>query len=669
VAEHAEKEDLGGAAERAQAAESARVFISYASADQDVAVAVCGALEAAGIPCWMAPRDVKPGALYADAIVRAITDARALVLILSESAIQSSHVGKEVERASSKKRPIITLRTDAAPLTPALEYFLSESQWIDASPAHRESANAKLIDAIRDPHSPPPAAIASVGAGSGVASLGGLGRRRGKTGLVAGIAVALAVAGFIGWRMVNVRQVTGGNVAAGPIVNKSIAVLPFADLSERKDQGYFADGIAQEILDRLERVPGLQIVGHASSFSFKDKDESPAAIGLALNVAYVLTGSVQRGANRVRVTAQLIDTRTGAQRWSDQFESNLVDVLQIQDSIATGLARVFQIAVQVGAEAGEVIQSSEALDAYMRGLQALDRGTREGCQSAIADFDQVLTSDPTFEPAAIGRARAYTFIGSGGWMAPAVAFERARRAAELAQKIDPTSPTPHIALAEIYLTYDWDWQRADNELRQAFALGPRESYGLRTASLLAAARGNWDEAQQLAIQAIALDPLDPAAQGSLGWAVYLRSGQYSEAEKALRRSLDISPTWGSGRYFLGIALLLQGKYQEALAAFREETLDDGQLEGSAMVYFATGHKTDSNRQLAAAIARDGASWPSGIARVYAYRGEKEQAFAWLDKAYDMHGEDLYFIKGDPLLKNLEGDPRYTALLRKMNLPE
>jgi len=147
VAEHAEKEDLGGAAERAQAAESARVFISYASADQDVAVAVCGALEAAGIPCWMAPRDVKPGALYADAIVRAITDARALVLILSESAIQSSHVGKEVERASSKKRPIITLRTDAAPLTPAFEYFLSESQWIDASAAHRESANAKLIDA------------------------------------------------------------------------------------------------------------------------------------------------------------------------------------------------------------------------------------------------------------------------------------------------------------------------------------------------------------------------------------------------------------------------------------------------------------------------------------------------------------------------------------------
>jgi TolB-like protein len=651
---------MGGTADRARAPEPARVFISYASADQLIGDDVCRVLEAAGIRCWMAPRDVKPGALYADAIVRAIADAKALVLVLSDSAIHSSHVGKEVERASSKKRPIIALRIDAAPLTPALEYFLSESQWIDASLPKRESALAKLIDAINDPQGRPSGGVAATAA----ASAGMRGSRYLKTGLIAAVAVAIAVVAIIGSRMLSSRHGTGGDIAAAPITGKSIAVLPFADLSEKKDQGYFAEGIAQEILDRLERVPGLQIVGHASSFSFKDKDESPAAIGLALNVAYVLTGSVQREANRVRVTAQLIDTRTGAQRWSDRFESNLVDVLQIQDSIGTGLARVFQIAVQVGAEAGDVIQSSEALDAYMRGLQSLDRGTREGCQSAIANFEQVLTSDPTFEPAAIGQARAYTFIGSGGWMAPAVAFERARRAAELAQKIDPTSPTPHIALAEIYLTYDWD-----GELRQAFALGPRESYGLRTASLLAAARGNWDEAQQLAIQAIALDPLDPAAQGSLGWAVYLRSGQYSEAERALRQSLDISPTWGSGRYFLGIALLLQGKYPEALAAFREETLDDGQLEGSAMVHFATGQKADSDRQLAAAIARDGISWPSGIARVYAYRGEKEQAFAWLDKAYDMHGEDMYFIKGDPLLKNLEGDPRYTALLRKMNLPQ
>src|SRR5258708_28421318 len=152
MADRAEPEDLRGPARSAEGtAEPVRVFISYASADKPIADAVCAALEPAGIPCWIAPRDVKPGALYADAIMRAITNAKSLVLVLSESSIASSHVGKEVERASSKKRPIIALRTDAAPLTPALEYFLSESQWIDASATKRDSAYAKLIGAIRDP--------------------------------------------------------------------------------------------------------------------------------------------------------------------------------------------------------------------------------------------------------------------------------------------------------------------------------------------------------------------------------------------------------------------------------------------------------------------------------------------------------------------------------------
>jgi len=224
-------------------------------------------------------------------------------------------------------------------------------------------------------------------------------------------------------------------------------------------------------------------------------------------------------------------------------------------------------------------------------------------------------------------------------------------------------------MAAIHLEYDWDWTGADRELQQAFALGPRESSGVLSASRLAAALGHWDEARQLAIEAIALDPLDAAAHGSLGWAIYLRSGRLAEAEQSLRRSLQIAPQWGSGRYFLGEVLMLQGHHEAALAEFRKETLDDGQLEGSAMVYFATGRKAESDAQLAKAIARNGSSWASEIARVYAFRGEKDRAFEWLEKAYEARDEDLYFIKGDPLFKNLEGDPRFKAFLKKMNLPE
>jgi tetratricopeptide (TPR) repeat protein len=150
---------------------------------------------------------------------------------------------------------------------------------------------------------------------------------------------------------------------------------------------------------------------------------------------------------------------------------------------------------------------------------------------------------------------------------------------------------------------------------------------------------------------------------------YLQTGRYAEAEQSLRRALQIAPEWGSARNFLGEALLLQGHYEAALAEFQMETLDDGHLEGSAMVYSATGHKAESDAQLAESIRRNAKSWPSQIARVYAFRGEKDRAFEWLERAFDMRDEDLYDLKGDPLFKNIEGDPRYKAFLKKMNLPE
>jgi len=164
--------------------------------------------------------------------------------------------------------------------------------------------------------------------------------------------------------------------------------------------------------------------------------------------------------------------------------------------------------------------------------------------------------------------------------------------------------------------------------------------------------------------------LTAAAPKSVGLAMSAyRSGNLAEAERSLRRALQIAPEYATGHYFLGEALMLQGHLDAALAEFSKETLDDGQLEGSAMVHFAAGRKADSDAQLAEAIRHNGASWASEIARVYAFRGEKDHAFEWLDRAYEARDEDLYFMKADPLFRNLEGDPRYQSFLRKMNLPE
>jgi TolB-like protein/Flp pilus assembly protein TadD len=457
---------------------------------------------------------------------------------------------------------------------------------------------------------------------------------------------------------------------AGPIISeKSIAVLPFADMSAKKDQEYFADGIAEEVLDRLAKVPGLKVVGRASSFQFKGKSADPASVGAALGVAYLLEGSVRRDAGRARVGAQLVEARTGSQIWSDRFDSQVIDVLRVQDSIAAEIARALQIAVEVDTTPRSSVKSPQALDAYLRGLQSFESRTREGCEGAVASFQSALNLDPTFAAAAIGLARTYSFIGEEAWLPTRVAFERARDAALLAQRLDPRSPTPHIVMAGIHLVFDWDWAGADRELQHANALGPRSAYWAQTASRLAAALGQWNDARQLGIEAITLDPLDPEVQANLGFEIYLRTGDLAEAEESFRRALQIAPATGSGHYFLGVALMLQGQHDAALGEFRKEKLDDGQLEGSAMVHFAAGRKAESDAQLAAAIRHNATIWASEIARVYAFRGEKDRAFQWLNRAYEARDEDLYFMKDDPLFKNLEGDPRYKAFLRKMNLLE
>ena len=649
------------------------VFISYASRDSAIAQKACTALEGAEFGCWMAPRDVVPGMLYADGIVRAINESSILVLILSESAIASAHVGKELERACSKRHPIIAFRIDSAPLPPAFEYFISESQWINAGAGGTEVAIASLVAAVRQ-HLLPGASSAPTPVRA-ARSVGHRGAAPRLTWVIAGTIMILALAGAYliaqkGW--LRGDSTSALRVTASPsdaISDESIAVLPFTDMSEKMDQEYFADGIAEELLGRLAKVPGLKVVGRASSFQFKDKSADAASIGAALGVAYLLEGSVRKEAGRVRVAAQLVEARTGAQRWSDRFDSDVIDMLQVQDTIAIEIARALQIAVEVDTGPRYSIKSPEALDAYLRGLQSVDRQSRESTEAAVASFQQALVLDPTFAPAAIGLAKAYTFIGNEGWLPTKVAFESARKAALLAQQLDPKSPSPHIRLAEIYVTYDWDWAGADRELHEALARGPRDSEGARIAAQRAAAIGQWDEARQFGIEAVALDPLDPYVHMILGWVVYLHTGDFAEAEQSLRRGLQIAPKWGAGQYFLGEALMLQGHYEQALAEFRKETPDDGQFEGSAMAYFAAGRKPQADAALAEAIRHNGASWPSGIARVYAFRGEKDRALEWLNRAFELRDEDLYVIKGDPLLKNLEGDPRYTAFQRKMNLPE
>jgi TolB-like protein/tetratricopeptide (TPR) repeat protein len=641
------------------------VFISYASHDALLAQKVCSALEAAGFPCWIAPRDVVPGTLYAEGIVGALDESRVLVLVLSKDAVASAHVGKELERATSKRHPIIALRTDAAPLTPAFEYFLNESQWIDASAGGSDAGIAKLVEAVRRHLAAGSAAPTQIQAAQVPAAKAFTAKR------VWGIAAAVVMLALVSAYFLVDKAWLHGNIVTNPatvaISDKSIAVLPFVDMSEKKDQEYFADGMAEEITDLLTRIPGLKVIGRTSSFQFKGKTEDLRKIGTELGVAYVLEGSVRKSGDRLRVTAQLIDCRNGTHLLSQSYDRDLSDILKMQDEIAIKVARAFQIELVTRDFISRPALNLEAYTLYLRGMHADERFEPQGWEQAVNDFKRALDLDPSFREAAAAAAAEYQYGGQVGYVSREVAFEKTRQFADLALKLDPKFVEAHALLGSIYGSYAWDWAAANKEIELALALAPNHPGALWAATVYSLTLGRWDDALKFALALQEVDPLSPNGYYWLSWG-QLRRGQFAEAEAAIRRTLDLSPTYTFGSYSLGLVLLARNQPQAALEAFLQEPSEAARFNGSALAYFALGRQADSDGAFAKGFKNEG-NFPSSIASVYAFRGETDEAFKWLDRAYEQKDPLLYGIKYRTEFDKLHGDPRYKAFLKKMNLPE
>jgi TolB-like protein len=319
-----------------------QAFISYASQDSETAKAFVAALEEQGIRCWIAPRDVTARTFYADAIVHAIDASKATVLILSRHAAASPHVVREIERAASKRHPIVSVRLDSDPLPAGFEYFLNTSQWLDAPPGNPLRVVPQLVNAIR-----------STGESGGTSAHSVVATGKGGSGrpahplkrmvlAVIGV-VAAGVLGFIGYRSWALRDrpnpvampaavsQSGEKPAAAPApAEDSVAVLPFVDMSEKKDQEYFADGLSEELIDHLAQLSNLKVIARTSSFQFKGKSDDVRVIGQRLGTANLLEGSVRTSGRKVRVTAQLIRAADGIHRWSQTYDGDLHDIFSRQ---------------------------------------------------------------------------------------------------------------------------------------------------------------------------------------------------------------------------------------------------------------------------------------------------------------------------------------------------
>ncbi|MEO5896494.1 MAG: tetratricopeptide repeat protein, partial [Vicinamibacterales bacterium] len=486
---------------------------------------------------------------------------------------------------------------------------------------------------------------------------------------VVGAAGALAAILVLGGGLYVLRGRSSSPAAAAPAsVPPSIAVLPFADMSAQKDQEYFSDGLAEELLNSLTKVKGLRVVARTSSFQFKGKTEDLRTVGEKLGVSTILEGSVRKQGERVRITAQLIKATDGFHLWSETYDRELTDIFSVQAEIARAVASSLEVAL-VGTPAN-ASRPARNVDAYNANLQARYfsnlRG-RENLEKAATYFEQALKLDPDYAVAWAGLGSVRMSQAGTGYVPVDDGYRQARTAVERALTLDPSLAEAHSAMAWINMTYDWDWASADTSMQRALALDPEGAPTLRRASGLAQTLGRFEEGLQLARRAVAADPLSPGSWANLSQ-LAMSTGKLDEALAAATKGLELHP----GRPLLhssrGLLYLVKRKPQEALTEFQQEVEPLWRQQGLALAYHALGRKPQADQALAAFIEKFAADGAFQIGQVYAFRGETDRAFAWLERAYTQRDGGLTWMKGDFLLKTLESDPRYIPFLQKMRLP-
>ena len=452
-----------------------------------------------------------------------------------------------------------------------------------------------------------------------------------------------------------------------PIVDKSVAVLPFLDLSEARNQEYFSDGLTEELINRLAQIPDLQVIARTSSFYFKGKQVAAAEIGRDLGVAYLLEGSVRRAGAAIRVSAQLVRADSGVHIWSQSYDRDVKDIFQVQGEIAAAVVAGLKLQLLPQQQAADPYRSDdpEAYNQFLLARQFGRRGNLDDYRRAAAAYRRAIVLDPGYAAAHAGLSFIETRIANA--TQDAAGFERARDAAERALALAPQLVDGYRARASYRLeTLDFAGARADWE--QALVIAPRDSMVQGLYGVGLALFGKVSGAASAANRAIELDPLNSYAWAYLGL-FQTMARDYPAAHRALERALAISPDDYSTHWALGQLYLLEGRLDEAAAEFQTKGGEAARIMGDAMVEHARGRERQSQLALKELIDRYAQENAYQIGDVYAWRGEKDSAFEWLERAYRQRDSGLNGINYDPLLAGLRGDPRFDALRTKLKLTE
>ena len=458
--------------------------------------------------------------------------------------------------------------------------------------------------------------------------------------------------------------------AATAIPEKSIAVLPLLNESGDPSDEYFSDGLSEELIAALGQIRDLKVIGRSSSFRFKDRKEEPKTIGEKLGVSTLLEGTVRKQGDKVRIVAELINAADGTELWSRVFDRELKDIFAVQTEIAQAVAASLELTLLGSRDttaANASTQNAEAHNAYLQGHFYFARRNVEDYRKAISFFDQAIRLDPDYALAYAERSEAWTFIGDLSTEQKKEAWAAARNDAEKAVAVGPNLAEAHAALGWVRFFTEWKFAEGLAELRRAKELAPANPTANDLLARVLVYLGQIQEDEKLARQAIELDPLAYLARGNLA-RILLAEGKLDEADGEARKSAELQPTAAGSHRWQVVAAVLRGDGEAALREAQLEPNDGYRRFGLALAHYARGDRPAADAALAEMVARDRNLLAYQIAEVYAWRGETDKAFEWLQISLDNHDTGALSLLIDPLLRGLRGDPRYKSMLEKIGLP-
>ena len=469
----------------------------------------------------------------------------------------------------------------------------------------------------------------------------------------------------------------GPAAPVGVVALPSIAVLPFADLSEQQDQAYFGEGLSEELINALSKLGGVRVTSRSSAFRFKGTALDAREVGQLLNVSHVLEGSVRTSGSRIRVHARLVDTADGAQRWTERFDREQPDVFAIQDEISTSIVRTLEVALGAGSRdrlTRRQTQDATAYQLYLKGRYYWNKRTGESIRKGIELLEQALVADPSYALAYAGLADAFVLLAMHGNLPATTVCPKAKRAAERAIELDPALGAAHASLGVMLAAYDRDWVGAEHEFRRALALSPgdasaRALFGITCLS----PQCRFEEALTEILRAVELDPLSLSINTVLGGILHERE-EYERAVDQYRKTIELDPGFYFAHFNLGRALARLGRHHEALAAYeRALALHPASVHVRSLIakeYCAIGRRDEALAILAEVLEQARTSHVPAIApaMIYIGLGDTDHALEWLGRS--VAGREIWAIwtASSPTYKPYHDDPRYVDLLTQLGLP-